>query len=193
MQPSTLLEMETYHRPQKSLQRLREFHYAYIYQSLQQEVAKNSIALFSVEMLLRLLPEEAPMPELFDFAFDYFITLDHLSVTEVANFPIYFVIQCSRLLGYELLGTYSPETPYLNLQEGGFSSLMPQVRPFMSDEDATILASILQIREMTSLKEISISGDVRNRLLDWYLEFLHQHTQHLGQLKSLSVLRTILR
>src|SRR6476661_3747757 len=55
LQPATLLDLVVDHRPQKNLQHVREFHPAYIYCSLQEEVVKNSIALFSVELLLKLL------------------------------------------------------------------------------------------------------------------------------------------
>src|SRR5690606_19410563 len=109
---------------------LREFQSAYIYRSLQEEVIKNSIALFSVELLLRLLPEHAPQPELFDFCFDYFTTLDSFSPEQTANFPLYFIIQISRFLGYELKGNYSETTPHLNLHEGGFSETLPLTKPF---------------------------------------------------------------
>lgn len=192
LQPATLLDMVAYHKSGTTLQRLREFSHAYLYTSLQEEVVKNSVALFSVELLLRLLPEGAPQPELFDFAFEYFVTLDNLPTSDVANFPLYFIVQCSRLLGYELAGEFSSETPHLNLHEGGFSANTPLVRPFVSDEDAASLAALLQIESMPDLKAVEMHSESRYRLLDWYLEFLHQHTQHLGTIRSLGVLRAIL-
>ena len=54
------------------------------------------------------------------------------------------------------------------------------------------MAQLNKIKEITELKEITMNGAMRFRLLDWYMEYLHQHSQHLGQLKSLSVLRAIL-
>lgn len=192
LQPATLLELVAYQKPQKSLQRLREYSHAYLYTSIQEEVVKNSIALFSVELLLRLLPDSAPMPELFDFAYDYFVALDRLPSAEVANFPLYFIVQCSRYLGYELQGNYSAQTPNLNLHEGGFSENTPLVRPFVLDEDAATLGALMTVSDMNALKEIGMNAEMRYRLLDWYIEFLHQHTQHLGQIRSLGVLRTVL-
>ena len=121
LQPGSLLDMVVYNRPQQSIQRIKEFQPAYLYTTLQEEIVKNSIALFSVELLLRLLPEHAPMPELFDFSIHYFQELDKLSVSDVANFPLYFIIHCSRFLGYDIKGNYSADTPHLNLHEGGFT------------------------------------------------------------------------
>lgn len=192
LQPATLLDLVAYQKPQKKLLHLREFQAAWLYQSLQQEVVKNSVALFSVELLLRLLPEEAPLPEVFSFSFDYFRSLDQLPVQRVANFPLYFIIQVCRHLGYELRGAYTAETPHLNLPDGGFSDQPPLVRPFVNDEDAAALSKLLKVTEANRSWEVEMNAQMRFRLLDWYIEFLHRHAQHLGQIKSLPVLRTIL-
>jgi len=192
LQPAKLLELVAYQKPQKNLQRLREFQSAYIYSNLQEDIIKNSIALFSVEILLRLLPEQAQLPELFDFCFDYFKALDQYPGATVANFPLYFMIEISRLLGYDLKGSYSDDTPYLNLAEGGFSDHMPLVRPFVSDEDAKLLSQLLEIQSLETLKEVRMNAQARFRMLEWYIEFLQQHTQHLSQIRSLTVLQAIL-
>lgn len=192
LQPATLLDLVAYRSPGQHLQRLREFAPAHLYTSLQSEVVKNSIALFSVELLLRLIPEQAEHPELFDAAFDYFKKLDSLPASAVANFPLYFIILCSRALGYELAGQYTKDTPYLNLREGGFTADAPVVRPFVADEEAAALARVLAAQQMEDLAAIEMNAGMRFRLIDWYLEFLHQHTQHLGPIKSLGVLQAIL-
>ena len=52
LQPSTLLDIIVFHQSQKSLQHLREFNPAILYGTIQQDVIKNAIALFSVEVFL---------------------------------------------------------------------------------------------------------------------------------------------
>lgn len=191
-QPGMLLELVVYQQAQKNMQRIREFRVAHIYGSLQEDVIKNSIVLFSAELLLRLLPEHAPLPSLFDITYEYFVTLDKLPLSSVANFPLYFIMQCSSELGYELKGNYSPDSPHLNMQEGGYTEHAPAAAPFMSDEDARALSTMQQITTYEALKEVGMSSDMRLRLLDWYIAFLQQHTQHMGNIRSLAVLRTIL-
>lgn len=192
LQPASLLDLVVYHKPQSSLQRIKEFQLAHIYITIQEEIVKNSIALFSVEVLLRLLPEHAPMPEAFDFIYGLFRKLDEWKTQEVANFPVYFVIQISHLLGYEINGAYTESTPYLNLQEGAFTNSASHMVPFLNDEDAKALSEMLRVKETEELKNINLDSETRFRLLDWYLEFLHSHTQHMGNIRSLPVLRTIL-
>jgi DNA repair protein RecO (recombination protein O) len=191
-QPATLLDLVVYQQPNKNLQRIREFQVSCIYSTLQQEVVKNSIVLFSAEILLRLLPEHAPLPGLFNFVHDYFITLDKTPVNEIGNFPLYFIIHCGRDLGFDPKGSYSSQTPHLNLQEGGYTEHAPAVVPYMSEEDAIVMDQLLKAGDYESLKQINLNSDMRMRMTDWYITFLQQHTQHMGPVRSLSILRTVL-
>lgn len=191
-QPGMLLDLVVYQQQQKNMQRIREYQAAYIYTTLNEDVVKNSVLLFSTELLLRLLPEHAPMKSLFGSAYDYFILLDQVKAADVANFPLYFMIQCSRELGYEPSGAYSEQTPHLNLQQGGFTSDPPPAAPFMSEEDACALNILLIASDAASISQTIMSSATRMRLTDWYIAFLQQHTQHMGNIKSLPVLRAIL-
>lgn len=190
LQPATLLDLIVYQKPGANLQRIKEFHPAQLYTTMQEHVVKNSVALFSVELLLRLLPEQAPMPELFETTYAYFCALDNTSAP--GNFPIYFLIHCSNMLGYNINGRYCDATPHLNLREGGFSQHMPAESPYVTDEDAKILDSLLQIDTVEQASAIEMNGLVRFRLLDWLLAFMHNHTQHMGEVRSLPVLRAVL-
>lgn len=178
-QPGMLLEMVVYQQPQKNMQRIKEFKAAYIYTVLQEDIVKNSISLFSVEVLLRLLPEHAPLPQLFDLAYEYFVALDQLSVRQVANFPLFFIIQCSKVLGYDLKDADAGMQPSTDM-------------PFINDEDAKALGILLEVNDYTGLEQIKLNADTRLRLTDWCVGYLQQHTQHMGNLRSLSVLREIL-
>lgn len=192
LQPATLLDMIVYHKPGGNLQRIKEFQPAHIYQSLQEHIVKNSVALFSVELLLRLLPEEAPMPELFDLSYEYFCSIDANATKDIGNYPIFFLIQCSNMMGYNINGNYSEDTPHLNLHDGGFTNHPPTERPFVTDEDAQMMNKLLLADNMELVKSVEMSSAARFRLLDWLLAFMHNHTQHMGEIKSLPVLRAVL-
>jgi DNA repair protein RecO (recombination protein O) len=191
-QPGMLLEMVVYHQPLKNIQQLQEYQLAYMYQSVMENVVKNSIVLFSVELLLRLIPENSPLPELFGFAYDYFIAVDKTPQSGIANFPLYFITKCSSICGYELKGGYSNKTPHLNLQEGGFTEQSPAAVPFTKDEDAAALELILKTRDYDALQKIEMNAGMRLRLIDWFISFLQCHSQHMGNIRSLTVLQTIL-
>ena len=192
LQPGTLLDMVIYHQQSKNMQHIREFQPAYIYTTVLEDIIKNSVALFSVEVLLRLLPEAAPQPELFDFTYQYFVTLDKTSRSHVGNFPLYFIINCSRELGYELKGNYSPGTPHLNLQEGGYTAGLPSLPPYMDDADCRMLTTLIATGNYDTLEHTEMTSAMRMRLTEWYIAFLQRHTQHMSNIRSLQVLQTIL-
>lgn len=192
LQPAMLLNIEADCKPNRNLQRIREFHPAYIYSTIHEEVIKNSVALFSVELLLKLLPQEASLPELFLFVFDYYLELDKAAITNAGNFPLYFIIQCSRYLGYDIRGMYSVNTPYLNLDEGAFTSNPPSGLSMLSEEEGKYLSGLLQAKNYEDVYKVEMNAVIRYKLLDWYIQFLHRHTQHLGIIKSLPVLKAIL-
>lgn len=190
LQPSLLLDIETDHQPNKNLQRLRSFHPSFIYRTIQEDVVKNSVALFSAELLLRLLPEHAPLQELFDFSFQYFRMLDESVAQEVANYPLFFLIKTGELLGYHIKGNYCEATPFLDAQEGGFVAKEHNLHPLAPAD--TIQLDLLLHKENYGFFTHRLSSVTRNALTDWYLEFLRLHSQHLGQLKSLEIVRAIL-
>lgn len=191
LQPANLLDLTIYHYPNRTLQHIKELNAAAIYMNIQQDIYKTTIALFCTEVLLRLLPENAPLPELYQFSFSFFKYLDVAEHGKVANLPLYFIIQCTRQLGYELNGNYSAETPYLNLEEGGFADHATQATAITTG-DALLLDKLLAANSIGEAQQIELNGIARNRLTEWYVQFLQAHTQHMGGMRSLPVLHAIL-
>ncbi len=192
LQPASLLDIVAYQKPQGNLHRIRDMQFAHVYRQLQENITRNSIALFSVELLLRLLPENAPQPELFNMALDYFIQLDTLDTTEIANFPLYFLSQSSRRLGYEIRGSFSEATPHLNLHEGAFTAVPPTIHPFVEKHAAEALSQLIRTEHPKDLGTIAMNAATRFLLIEWYVSFLQNHTQHMGNIRSLQVLQAVL-
>lgn len=192
LQPASLLDMVVYHRPGKNLQRIREFVPAQLFHSIQEEVVKNSVAIFSAELLLRLLPEGAPVPELFDFAAAYLRQLDARPVRDAGNFPLWFVVQCASQLGFPLQGAYSNSTPWLSLQAGGFTAEAPATSHAVTTQDAALLSMLLEATTVDDMVGIRLDAAARHRLLEWWLDYLHRHTDHMTPVKSLKILQEVL-
>lgn len=189
-QPGMLLDMVVYIQPSKNIQQLREYNAACFYMAVHQDIIRNSILMFSAEILLRLMPPDAPMAPLFVWSWEYFQQLDVAPPTALANFPLLFLVHIADMLGYELMGAYSEATPYLNVPEGGFSAHPPSIPPYATQADSLALSQII----MGSVEEqkVVLNGEQRIRLIDWYIAFLQQHSQHMANIRSLAVLRTIL-
>lgn len=192
-QPATMLEMVVYAQPGRSMNHIREYRASYLYKTVSEHIVKNTIALFCAEVMLRLLPENAPMADMFSGAVAFLCALDELPDSACANAPLFFLSRCGGLLGYAPKGIYADETPYLDIVEGGFSSHPPSLPPFTGQGEARALGELLMCSTLAESSAVSMTGEVRLRLTDWYIAFMQLHSDHMGNIRSLPVLRAILR
>jgi DNA repair protein RecO (recombination protein O) len=191
-QPGSQLQVVAYNRPGQNMHLVREFEPALLYQTIGEDIVKNSVAVFAIEILLRLLPPDAPAPEVFDFATAFLCDTDRLPNDSCAHLPLYFLIHCGALMGYAVSGSYSERTPYLDLTEGGFTEYPPVAGTPLSENDVRLMNVLLTAPTLLDSVTVMAPADARQRVLDWYLAFLQRHTQHLGQIRSLPVLRSVL-
>ena len=62
-QPGAILDMVVYHNDLHTMQRIKEFKWAILYENVLSNVIKNSIALYMVELIQKCLPQ----PEFFAY------------------------------------------------------------------------------------------------------------------------------
>jgi len=191
LQTGALLDLVVFQQPLKNLQRIREFQLAYMYTGLQESMIKNAVSTFTNELLLRMLPENATFPALFDFTFHFLKALDNTPTAQTSNYPLFFIINCCHLLGYETTGYFTADTPHLNIMEGGFSNTSDQRTPQLTEAEGAALNAVLSARELDDVIAIQLNSRSRFRLLEWYILFLQHHTQHNQEIRSLTVLRSV--
>jgi DNA repair protein RecO (recombination protein O) len=98
--PLTLLELEVYHQQNKNLQRIKELKCSPPLHQLHFSMVKSSIGMFLSEVLNRSIREEHQADNaLFDFIYNAIQLLD-IEQQKLSNFPIYFLVQLSRYLGF---------------------------------------------------------------------------------------------
>ncbi len=190
--PSSILDMVVYEQPQKNLQTIKEYTAALFYQSLQEDVVKNGVALFAIEVVTQLLAAHDPQPELFSFLKNYLIRLDDAPRVGIANFPLYFIIQSAKLSGYFLSGTYSETYSHVDLHEGRFSEEHSQYPPFISGEEARLMSELNKATSFEAIGIVTMTGTERKKMLQYYLAFLQLHVPHFRELRSLSIITAIL-
>ncbi|TPV34747.1 DNA repair protein RecO [Paucihalobacter ruber] len=113
------LQIEEDFKPNRSLQYIREIKSLFIYNSLQTNLHKSSLAMFLAEVLTSALKEESKNEDLFNYISGSLDYLDH--ETEVANFHLMFLLQLTKYLGFY------PELPqetttYFDLESGLFTN-----------------------------------------------------------------------
>lgn len=169
-QPLTLLNLVVYHRENANIERIKEISCLHPYRTLTTDVKKATLAMFINELLNKTVKEESHAGEIFQFICDSLISLDTLA-KGYENFHLIFMLRLSHYLGFgvthvhEILGGRTADT-----------------------ETEKSLAALLLADYSTQLK---ISNIQRRAALDLLLKFYHEHMEHLGEIKSLQVLREV--
>lgn len=190
--PGSVLDMVVYEQPNKNLQIIREYRPHFIYQSLQEDVVRNGVALFAIEIVGQLLVAHDPQPELYAFLEGYLLRLDALDAAHSANLPLFFMIHSARIAGYQLSGAYDSTTPYADLIEGRFTAVQPALPPFIHDGEAALLSALNQASGIDNIAMIRMSAAERRNMLQYFLQFLQLHVPHFAIPRSLGILTAIL-
>jgi DNA repair protein RecO (recombination protein O) len=191
-QPAAILDLVVYHNELKNLQRIREFKWAVIYQHIFFDVFKNAVAVFMVELLQKCLRQPEPNPDLFYFIEDSFLHLDAAESRVQANLPLFFILHLAGFFGLRIDDTYSEDTPFFDLQEGQFVAEHPQHPYFVEGAYSYMTAQLLRARQPRELQEIALNQEARRHLLQAYRTFYALHVPDFGEMRTLSVLQTIL-
>jgi DNA repair protein RecO (recombination protein O) len=191
-QPASILDLVVYHNEFKNLQRIKEFKWAYLYQHVLTDIRKNAVAVFMVELLIKCLKEPEANNELFYFVEDALHHLDGASDTVTANFPLFFAMHLAVFFGFRIHDEYTDDQPYLDLQEGVFTSVQPGHLQYIQDTEAEITSHILKAQHPRELEDLKLNRDFRRNLLQSYETFYALHVPDFGSLKTLPVLREMM-
>ncbi len=191
-QPGALLHMVVYHNDLKNLQFIKEFEWSYLYNEVLFNVVKNAVAMYIVELLQHTLKQPEANPELFYLIEDTLKQLDRGTNTFTANLPLYFTLHLGSELGFQLQGSYSKNTPVVDLLEGAFTQDIPLHPHYLGGEAAKITSQISNIVFYNDLEDIQLNRNMRRELLLAYQQFMTLHIPDLGQMRSLPILQEVL-
>lgn len=191
-QPGAILELQVYHNELKAMQRIKEAAWAILYKNIFNDVIKNSVAVFCVELLTKLLKQPEPNEDLFYFTEDIFNTLDNAEMTVTANLPLFFSLHLSHFFGLRISDepkSLQPENElFLDLSEGKFTRQVPEHQQYLQGDDAVTSAIILKMMQPGELTELQLNRLQRRTLLQAYINFYKWHINDFGEMKTLKVL-----
>lgn len=191
-QPAAILDLQVYHNELKNLQRIKECKWAHMYTTIYRNMIKNSIVFFMIEVLQKVIRQPEASPVVFHFVEDAFIHLDEADEKSTANYPLFFITHLSYFSGFRISDGYSPEAPYLDLQEGAFAS-EPPVHPYCIGLPHTpIISQLLKVMLPEELKEIELHHNMRQEILQAFITFYRLHIPEFGSIRSLEVLREVI-
>jgi DNA repair protein RecO (recombination protein O) len=191
-QPAALLDLVVYHNELKQLNRIKEFRWATLYQTVFSDVPKNAVALFMVELLTKCLRQPEGNPDLFQFTEDCFLQLDQSKGTVMANLPLFFALHLPVHFGFRMTDNHSDDETYLDLKEGQFSMEHPGHPYFLEGMQAAVTSQLLKVMIPDELEQIRLHHDFRRNLLHQFELYYALHIPDFGTLKTLPVLREVL-
>lgn len=189
-QPLNLLDLVVYHKEGKGLNHLREVKMAFAYQSIPIDVTKRSMLFFLNELLYRSIREETPNPSLFEWLFHSLTWLD-LSDDNIVNYHLVFMIQLTRFLGFYPKKNPGESLVFYDLQEGQFTSRMPEHSNYITGKSVKLLKELLEATFELS-GTIGIGNADRRLMLEMLVTYYQLHLPGFGEMKSLEVLKAVL-
>lgn len=192
LMPLTLLELDAYHQQNKNLQRIKELKCSPQLRQLHFDMIKSAIGMFMTEVVNRCIREENhPDPHLFEYLYHAVQFLD-LETESCANFPLVFITQLSRYMGFYPRGSYTPETNGFDLKDGEFTAYHSG-NPFQLSPSLSLhLSDILQCSFHNS-HALPVPAAQRALLLDAVIAYYQEHMIGFQELKSHKLLSEILR
>jgi DNA repair protein RecO (recombination protein O) len=190
-QPLYLLDLELYYKAGRDIQRLKNARIINPYSSIQFDIRKSSQVFFLAEILYKCLREEEPNAELFNFIYHSLTFLD-LTDSGISNFHLWFLFKLTKFLGINPSDENSQISNFFDMQRAVFVSHEPLHNQF-TDKHATILFSRLFEVDFATIETLEYTQNERRIVLEKLLEFYKIHFDNLGEIKSLSVLKEVLR
>ncbi len=191
-QPAAVLDLVVYHNESKPMQRIKEFGWAFLYDALLNDVIKNSIAAYMVELMYKCLKQPEANSDLFHFCEDALQALDGSNKAIAANFPLFFTLHLAHFFGFRMADNHDTENNILDLQEGNFIDRQPVHPHFIEGENARLTAQLLKVMQPYELDDIKLNHLTRRNLLIRYLEYYALHISDFGQMKTLMVMHEVL-
>lgn len=169
----------------ESLWRIKEMAPAHVYVRLPFDVHRISIGFFLLEICRKAFQQNDENASLFLFLTQYLERLDSEEI-ELSNFHLYFLIDLSRLLGFGITDNYSSQQNHFNLASGTFQG--PEgISSLLMDRDSSKYLHELLSRN----RKVICSRELKNRLLNYLVDFYRYHLSDFGKIKSLEVLQSL--
>lgn len=168
-QPLSLLELVVYNKENANINRISEIKPASHLTTIPYDHIKTTQVLFLSEILARVIREEEPSHELFEFIFSSIELFDHLE-GHYENFHMQFLLKLSKYLGFAA------------------ESYHPLIRDHLDEERGQLLSKLLHSPYDASFQ---LSKNQRTMVLDDILRFYKNQTDVPSELKSLKVLRDL--
>ena len=188
-QPLFILDMELYYKAAREMQILKEYSVSFAPYDIYSNIKKSSVAIFLGEVLTSVLKEETPHDEMFEYIEESIMYFESCKES-FANFHIAFLAGLSSFLGFEPHPRLEKEDQFFDMLNGIFVPVPPVHGNYANEEITNILADFF-VSSYDSISNISLSGKMRNDILETLVRFYSLHLPGLKRIKSLEILKEV--
>ena len=190
-EPLNQVEIIAYQKENKSIHNLKEIRVFYAYQSIPFDVSKRAILFFLDEVLIKTIKEESPLKDLFEWL-SHALTWFDLNEKSSLNFHLVFMMQLSRFLGFYPKKDPASNYRFFNLESGLFTNSQPNNSNYLSGETAMHF-NALHESSFENAAKLKLNSSQRRKLLEALIVYYKLHFPGFGEIKSVEVLKTILK
>ncbi len=173
------------------MHRIKNARLAAPYTSIPFDIRKSTQVLFLAEVLYKCLKEEESNPQLFKFLY-FSLTMLDFSDSGISNFHIWFLFKLTSFLGINPSGENAEISNFFDLESANFVSHEPTHNQF-ADKHLTALFARLFAVDPDNIAALGYTQNDRKIVLEKLLEYYRIHFGNLGEIKSLEVLKEILK
>lgn len=188
LQALNRLEIVAHETLERDLLTVRELRVERPYARLPFDPVRGALALFTQEVLYRVLRGESQDAELFAFVDEALEWMD--TSTDVRNFPLVFLVRLSEQLGF-LPSLPLPGQDRFDPREGEFVSGAARHGHTMGPALSGYLEALIPVT-FAEMETLRIPAAQRRELLDHVLLYFRMHVEGLGELRSPAVLHQVL-
>ena len=189
LQPLTLLQMEVTHHEKKEIHRIVDYKVLHPFVSIPFDQTRRSITFFITEVLSKVLKEEHPNEELFNFVFHAIKVLDG-NLPGLPNFHLFFLFQLSRFLGFGVSYSTDSSKTLFDLQNSEYINFEPGHPYFIREQTLQNWIRLSKL-DASQLNLLCLKSRQRRELLNALVLYYELHILNFGSLKSLNVLQTL--
>lgn len=182
------VQVVMYYKPSSNLNRIKEIKPLRVYMDMHAHPVKRSLLIFYAEVLQKSIREKESNPKLFDFLLGVLDQLNDGSAS-LAYSHLVNLIHMSSFLGFYPQNNYTSGS-FFHLGDGSFHS-MYDPRQSLDIQDSQDLSQVIDAAETD--EGVQLSSGRRQAILGQILKYYRWHLPNFGDLKSPSILQSVLR
>lgn len=187
--PLSISEITCYKRNDSSLGKISGIQAAYNFQELCMHPVKSSLLFFMAEVTTKSIIQEVKDPSFFHFIKDEMLWLNNSD--EYTNYPLYYLLEFSKLLGFYPESEHEQAT-YFDVEEGKICAFKPLGHKYIYDESIVYLNLMLRNSDKLSQLALEIPKRERKQLLQNLISYFSYHLDNFTQLKTIEVIEAVL-